>query len=647
MAPYGLKTLDKTTLSTILIELIDEKYCPMSRKLRTLLKHNRRLEEKIFYEPRRTDWRKDVISPKELSNALALLTAKITENQSKELSVLKMINDVDSVRGRPLAAHEKNALQVVEIIFNFLRAHTEFDQRFYQILNRLQLAFIRLALDDLSFLDNSKHPAVTFLEKITAIGPHFDQHAGKLTRYFIHAIELLVDRLASKANVSTKTFMQAHRRLDEYIDSFEEKTAITQNKILLDVDKKSRQIQADYYTHHLIKSKTDGDEIPIFLLDFFENHLSHILHRVILKHGTQSKQCQQLLTDMDTVSWSVSCPSEDPDYRTRFDADVSQTMKRLYECFTKENKFDEYVKNFFMEIEELHRNKLDGKRIDLDVMISADIFETEELDDNSFMSWDREPRQMFAIEKLKEERWYYLEIEGKKIRSKLLMINELTEKLYFVNLSGELIRTVKFNEQAYLAQNLDVFILDENIRYEQAINSLERQLTAKLEILSMEYKTFKQQAIIDEKQRQQLEKRARQAVLERLEKEKQQIAQRRIELQQQKKQELHDIISQEKIEAEERFKAKSVLRKLGPGSQVAIMLKPNKWTEASLMIISKTTQRYIFADSSGQKIIEPTKDELIGLINNQHIKILKANTSKLDPLQSLVMQRRQILSQRL
>ncbi len=619
----------------------------MSKKLRTLLKNNRRLEEKIFYEPRTSDWRKDLISPKELSDALTCLANKITASQSPELSVLTLLNEVDFISGRPLASYEKNALQVVEILFNYLRINTEYDQRFYHILNSLQLAFTRLALDDLSFLDNQKHVAVVFLEKLVNIGFHFDENAGKLTSFFVHAIELLIARLASKNQVSIKTFSLARRRLDEYFQGFEEKVNLNKTRLIADIEKKSRKIEADFYTEHLIKSKTQGDEIPIFLLDFFENQVQPVLHKIILKHGAQSKQCQQLLTDMDTITWSISCPFGDPDYKVRFEADVPPTMKRVFNNFEEQGLVNEYMKAFFFEIEELHIKKLDGKRVHLDVMISADIFSDEEYEVDSFDSWSPQNETTFEIQSLQEGRWYYLQNEGKKVRSQLLMINQLTEELYFVNLSGELLVTIGFDQQQYLADCLEAFIEDEQIHFSHAIKSLTRELTSKIEVLELEYDTIKQQEIINEKQRQQLEERARLAVIQRLEEEKKAVEKRRQTALEEKRKAHEAMITKERIEAEKRFKAKGLLRKVGPGSVVAIMLKTGRWTEASLMLISRTTQRYIFADKNGNKITEPTKMELVDLINEQRIKIITADTSQLDPLQALVVKRREKLTQQL
>jgi len=619
----------------------------MSKQLRTLLKKNRRLEEKIFYEPRKTDWRKDLITAKELSDALTRLANKISENTSAELSVLTMLNEVDFITGRPLASYEKNALQVVEILFNYLRVNTAFSPRFYQIFNSLQLSFTRLALDDLSFLDNQKHPAVTFLEKLVNIGNHFDKNAGKLAEFFVHAIELLISRLASKNQVSIKTFAQAHRRLDEYFKGFEEKSTINRNKLVADIEKKSRKIEADFYTTHLIKSKIEGDEIPIFLLDFFENQLSKVLHKIILKYGARSKQCQQLLTDMDTITWSITCAFGDPDYNTRFEADVSQTMKRVFNNFEELNLVNEYMKAFFLEVEELHRKKLDGKRVHLDVMISADIFGDEEFDLEDYDGWSPQQKNTFEIQSLIEGHWYHLNIEDQKVRCKLLMINQLNQKLYFINLSGELLVAIEFDQQKYLANNLEPFIEEDVIHYRHAIMSLTRELTSKIEVLEREYATFRQQEIINEKQQKQLEKKARFAVLERLEKEKVEVEKRRLAILAEKKKAHEKIIAQEKVEAERRFKTKGILKQLGPGSVVAIMLKPGRWTEASLMLISRTTQRYIFSDSGGNKVTEPTEPELIEMIEKEQIKIVKADVSQLDPLQALVIRRREKLAQRM
>jgi len=625
---------------------VQRKTHSMSRKLRTLLKQNRRLEEKIFYEPRKTDWRKDLISPQELSEALSYLSDKIISNQTTDISILKMFNQVDFLTGRPLASFEKNAIQVVEILFNYLRFNAGYKQRYFPILNNLQIIFTRLALSDLSFIDNPKHPAILFMEKLINVGYLFDETSGKLTRYLMHAIELLLEKLVAKEDISAKSFTIVHPKLLEYLSGFEEKVEVNNNKLLAKIDKKSRNAQADYYTDQLIKTKTDGEEIPIFLLDFFENQLSKVLHNLIMEYGIQSKQCQQLLTDMDTISWSISCPLADPTFHTRFEADVTPTLKRLYEHFQNMALANEYVDSFFYEIETLHKDKLDGKRIDLDVMISADIFTDNTYETDPIDSWNSKPSQDFEISQLKEGSCYYLKTEQQQIKCRLLMINELTEELYFVNLSGELVQTIQFNDKDFLTENLEMFILDDVIHFSHAIKSLELELQSKLDVLEIEFQQFQQQAIADEQKKEILEEKARKAVLKRLEEEKRQIDLRRSELLAKKKQQQDAIIEKEKREAARRFKAKGMLRKLGPGSEVAIMLTKDRWTEASLMIISKTTDRYIFSNSHGKKIFEPNKEELIEFINNGQIKVIQSKISNHDPLQSLVAERRQKLSER-
>jgi len=618
----------------------------MHRNIRSLLKRNRRLERKIFYDPRPNDWREKLITRSELLKALAQIANRVVNSESAELSVLKLVNQVSFIKGRPMGDYEKNALQVVDIIFNYLRINTEFDQRFYRILNSLQMAFVRVSLDDLSLLNNPKHSAVTFLERLLNVGYHFDEKAGRLTQYFVQAIELLVDKLARKEQISTKTFSIAHARLDQYFVTFEKNIKLTKRKLLIEIEKKSRQIQADYHTSQLINEKTEGDEIPIFLLDFFENQLSHVIHRIILKFGLESIQCKRLLKDMDIIYWSITSTIHKLDYSKKYEKEVVSAMKRLYKWFKDENLFNQYVESFFVEIEELHRKKLDGQRVQLDMMISANIFDDEKSTPEPSRVWGRMPQDIIDIKSLKQGNWYNLSIDGQKVRSELLMINELTEELYFVNLSGEHLQTISFEDQSYLAQHLEIFKLDETIHYKHAIKAIENELASNLQVLEVEYDTFKQQAIIDEKQRKQLEERARKAVLQGIEREKRITEEKRLAAQQQKRKELDEIIRQEKIEAENRLKAKGVLRKMGPGSLVTIEQESGKLIEASLMLISRTTGRYIFADYSGNKIMDPTKNQLIDMINQQLIKIIKIKSDETDRMQSLVAQRRQQLSQR-
>ncbi|WP_444994723.1 DUF1631 family protein [Aliikangiella sp. IMCC44359] len=618
----------------------------MSRQLRNLLKQNRLLEEKIFYEPRETDWRTQLIGSHELSQALSCLANRIIESTSSQLSVLKMINDVENVSKRPLPAFEKNALQVVEIIFNYLRENTYFDSKYYHVLNSLQLAFTRLSLNDLSFLDNNKHASIRFLNKLLNVGYHFDQNAGKLAQYFIHAIELLVDRLANRDQVTSNTFIMADKMLDEYFESFNDKVTDNTNIILAQMNKDLRQEEANQFTMQLIKSKTQGEEMPIFLLDFFENHLSPILHQTIEKYGVNSKQCQQLLTDMDTISWSITCPYGDTTYQHRFEADVTDAMKRVYGLLENAGAINDYIKDFFIETESFHGKKLRGERVNYDVMISADIFADEEYENDDIVRWYDEPAQMFFdIETLKESHWYYLIHEDQKIRSQLLARNPVSKEFIFVNLSGELVAKISFNDTEYLAKNLTPIDTEGKTEYKHALSALVRELKARLEILKNEYQLFLTQKAKDREAQEKQEALAREAVQKQIEEEQQlQMLKRQeeIRLEAEKQAEARRL---EELNAKQRFKLKGIYRQLTPGAQVAYQADNGRWTEISLMLISKTTQRHIFTDSKGQKIIEPTKDEVLDLISQERLKVIRQAGPKNDPLSALVKQRRQKLSQ--
>lgn len=618
----------------------------MSRQLRNLLKQNRNLEEKIFYEPRKADWHKDLINSKELSEALSCLSSRIIEHESEDLSILRMINDLEKIKGRPLGAYEKNALQVVEIIFNYIRQNTSFDPKYVRVLNSLQLAFTRMSLNDLSFLDNPKHVAVKFLDKLIELGHHFDDNAGNLAKFFIQAIVLLIDRLANRDRVTNQTFIMAAQKLDEYYESFTDKTNANIGKIHAEVDRASRQEQANQYTKQLISSKTQGEEMPIFLLDFFENQVAPILHQTISKHGVKSKQCQQLLTDMDTLHWSITCPHGDPGYNARYEADVSAAMKRLYQTFEKNKELSSYVKEFFIETETLHNLKLKGQRVQYDVMIAADIFADEEYENDEPSYWFEESSSsFFDIESLQEGRWYYLIKDNNQHRCQLLMRSHLTQQLLFTNLSGELVASVDFDNTDFLTKHLQPIDLEEKVEYRHATKALMRELKARLGILKNEYQLLLEQKARDRQEQQRMEEAHRKEVQKRIEEEKQLQIQKRQEELRKEAERIAEERRLEELDAKQRFHVKGIYRKLKPGAIVAYKNDADKWLEVSLMLISRTTQRHIFTDNKGNKIIEPDKNEVFELIGKERLKVVKEASQTSDTLHSLVKQRRQRLSQ--
>lgn len=619
----------------------------MSRQLRNLLKQNRNLEEKIFYEPRKADWHKELINSKELSEALSCLSSRIIEHETDDLSILRMINDLEKIKGRPLGAYEKNALQVVEIIFNYIRQNTSFDPQYIHVLNSLQLAFTRMSLNDLSFLDNPKHVAVKFLDKLIELGHHFDDNAGNLAKFFIQAIVLLIDRLANRDRVTNQTFIMAAQKLDEYYESFTDKANTNIAKIHAEVDKASRQEQANQYTKQLISSKTQGEEMPIFLLDFFENQVAPILHQTISKHGVKSKQCQQLLTDMDTLHWSITCPHGDPGYNARYEADVSAAMKRLYQTFEKNKELSNYVKEFFIETETLHNLKLKGQRVQYDVMIAADIFADEEYENDEPSYWFEESSSssFFDIESLQEGRWYYLIKDNNQHRCQLLLRSHLTQQLLFTNLSGELVASVEFDNTDFLTKNLQPIDLEEKVEYRHATKALMRELKARLGILKNEYQLLLEQKARDRQEQQRMEEAHRKEVQKRIEEEKQLQIQKRQEELRKEAERIAEERRLEELDAKQRFHVKGIYRKLKPGAIVAYKNDADKWLEVSLMLISRTTQRHIFTDNKGNKIIEPDKNEVFELIGKERLKVVKEASQTSDTLHSLVKQRRQRLSQ--
>jgi hypothetical protein len=614
------------------------KQLAICKQIRKSLKQARDLEDKIYHNARGNSWQDNAISTQELSSSITYLANQIIDNPSANFSILNMLNTLDSIKDRPLASYDKNALQIVQIVFNHLREHSSYQQEHYPILNSLQIAFIRLSLNDLSFLDSPKHPAIIFLNKVINISNYFQTDVGELVTFFTGVVKLLIDRLANNELVTSQLFSVTNTEFDKYFEALGEKISQNNRLVFHDLEKQSRVIQAKENTASLIESKTTDEELPVFLLDFIQNQVSKILKVTIETHGLQSKSCQQLLTDLDTLIWSITYPSLDDDYEYRFNADVPDAMKRIYLLFEQNDFFNLDVKNFFFEVEELHSKKLQGKRIEYDSMISANIFADESYDNHELSSWESaESDTEVEPPNLDEGQWYYLLQNDKPQRCQLLVIDKTTQQLAFVNLSGELVLKVNFEESESIMASLSPIYTEAEYNYDNALVDLENSVKAKVKRLESEYDEFMtKQRNTEEKQKQAkaIQEAERQEAREKFEREQRlkQIKQEQISrLKKERKEEEERLKG---LNSEQRFGIKRIYDNLIPGVQIAHKKDNGKWQSLTLSIVSEITQRYIFVDGSGNRVFEPNKKELSELIDTLRIKIIKTAGKTTNSFQS-------------
>lgn len=612
----------------------------MQQIIKNLLEENRILEEKIFSNPKQVGLEKALITQQELLEALERVSGKVIQNKHKAFSISALLNDCDEIKGRPFSTLHRNSLQLVEILFNYLRENSSFEAKYFHIINNLQLAFIHLSLNDLGFIESSQHEAIIFLEKLISLEHHFSNKPDPLSQSFINAVQHLVEVLAKTNNISKQTFIKAERKLREYCIGFDNKVNTNINNVLIEIKKESKKSKAEFDSKELMKRQTQGDEMPIFLLDFYESHVSKLLYLLVLKYGHESDECQQLLSDIDIITWSVTCPPSDEKYKSTFDTDISQAMKRIYILFDSNQLINEYVNDFFMEVEELHSKKLQGQAVKYDVVISAGIFMED--DEDLTTSWQDGSSTSSVEDFLEEGQWYNLTKNDEIIYSQLLMKNPYTKQLIFVNISGEVSQQVNSSDTDYLKNNVSVPTPNEYIKFEHTLKVIEQELSSRLNILKTEYDSVKVKQAIDAEQKTLLEAESRKKIKQRLEEDKkQQLFNRELEIKK-------DIEAQAEKRHIELLKSKQeeTFKNLVPDAVIAHKKEDGRWYEATLTLISKSTQKFIFSDNKGNNVLEIKKDDVFRMVADQQLKLIKQVDLSFDPLQALVQQRRQVLAKK-
>ena len=608
----------------------------MFEQVLALLEKNRNLEEKIFSSPDTANQTAETISEELLIKTLSSQTNEILSNQSNDLSIMKMLLNHSDCADKKLSDQHRSALQLVEIMFNYLRTHSSFQSITYSILNGTELAFAHLAIRDISFFSDKEHPALKFLDKIIAIEHHFDNSAGKLAKAFANAILHLATQLASTQSITTQVFAKAHQKLDEFCAGLDKKVLQNTNNLKSQIEQSSKKIKAEADSKTLIHERTHADGMPLFLVDFYENHMTKVLLRILLSHGVESQQSKSFLSDLDLLTWSITSGLSGEDYKERFENDVTPMMKRIYTLLQDSNLINDYVNDFFIETESIQTKRLQGQRVTYETVSAGALLIDEDFD----FSWDEEDN--FQLDSLKVGKWYNVQVNESTIYCQLLIKDDFIEKLVFVNVSGEEVVTVSTKDTQFLSHNISLPLPHQYIEYDHIFNAMQQELNSKATVLETEYEVVKLKEAQNEEERRVMEELSRQAIAKKMaeEKEQQTIKQQeaiKLQFEQEAEEQRTRVIEE---------KQNKIYESLIPDTIIGYKNDSDKWQEATVTMYSKSKQKTIFVNNRNSDTLELSKEEIYDLIAQQKFRLLRASKgSSHDPLSSLVMQRRQKLSQ--
>lgn len=429
-------------------------------------------------------------------NSLSDLQLKFSqENQSINFDIINnaLVNNIRSGSGGMITKQvnqvDEKTIEVIELLFKEILNDSSLTNAIKNIILRLQIPTIKVAMLDPEFFNNQHHPARNLLNTLSFIGIGITDDDDE----FLSRIEIIIDTFVNEYELDSVSFQQALDSLNKLsnkeIDICEKKENHTQKKILQQHAKKIVLQELQLFAHgKVINKKSEPLVLKLWPTKMYQSYIQHgknseqwndatnTLRLIInsLQPPTTQKELQFIVTNQDALLQKI----QDELYETKQDiSDINLAIYTLSEHYlelinstimdtSEDPSFETFsVETFSGTISDIQNINPSLRAANSDIDLSADL--------PPVVKDKREQLQLLPRD-IKPGLWFELYDGDEKPlrRLKLSVIIMEEAQLIFVNRQG-----VKIMEKNALdfAEELEAeksnIIADHSV-FDQALNSV-------------------------------------------------------------------------------------------------------------------------------------------------------------------------------
>ncbi len=514
------------------------------------------------------------------------------------------------------------------------------------VINKLKPAVYKIAIFDYRLFANPNHAGNLYLNKLAQLNTSLS-----LDSPLIDEIEPMVTRFTDKISNCTdlekirETVESSYQKLNGFISSIEKKALIFEKRNQEIAEGKSRASQAKQWVDDQTKTITATATLPMFVTTFIEQSWKHVLFLERLRNNNTENiesiiilkylmLCFKPVADivelekLSTLHEHVSQALEEHLDKTNLSTnEASAFMRGLNLSFgavvkqseeaIHENNKDQIIRlkpksHLAMSLEEPEDEKPDIESMSALEWAEYQLSQQEELypdRENEAPSVEERPIPE-SISDWTTGDWFDIKTQDKTTRAKLVSHVESTGLFIFANYQGA--KVLECHQQE----------LQEKLQHNK-ITKIKLRPNFELALEETFVKTHTEQ----------LEKQ----VAERRRKEKKRLEQ--LEAERKAKQALEEKARQEEKRRQQVNEAKEQINTLSVGSWIEIT-QNNKIKKCKLAARISSTDKFIFTDRNGVKIIEPSLEELANLLVDERISLTLKNDLFNQTLASVISERR-------
>ena len=289
----------------------------------------------------------------ELISILSQLQTTPVNQESGQIIPLEEIQKMvqEKLNSKTVKQVDGDALNLVAMLFEFILGDKQLSIHMKELLGRLQIPMLKVAVLDHEFFSDALHPARLLLNGLAQAGQAWSPQESLDDDRYYQVLAKIVYRVSSEFKEDMTLFIDLNEKLNKLLASQKRRQGANEHKVKLaeeaQVQLQLSQSQASEEITDLCKDKS----VPDFLLEFLSGQWTQVFTKAILTNNKdQHRQATQIVQQL---IWSIQ-PKQMSLNRQEF-LQVVPTLLKNIKTSSKEFKFKEdTMQDFFDKLQRIH-----------------------------------------------------------------------------------------------------------------------------------------------------------------------------------------------------------------------------------------------------------------------------------------------------
>ena len=274
------------------------------------------------------------------SNTGAVIPLEKIRGAIKNELNTKAVNQVDN-----------DVINLVAMLFEFILGDPQLSVHMKELLGRLQIPMLKVAILDHDFFSDALHPARRLLNGLARAGQAWDPKEKLEEDHYYQIISKIISRISSEFKEDISLFSDLNEKLEQLLASQQRRQGASEHKLKLAEEAQAKVQIANIQALEMITDLCESSITPPFLINFLNEQWSRVLSKaVLLESESRIQQASLVITDL---LWSIQ-PQQMTLNRPEFLKVVPRLLKTIRAVGTDMKFEEEAMKAFFDNLQRIH-----------------------------------------------------------------------------------------------------------------------------------------------------------------------------------------------------------------------------------------------------------------------------------------------------